>query len=107
MQLSHEHCRKTMHQPSRSFLARSLGLRLLQHLLHDLLLLDQESSHDPVPHTVAAPRSAICSGDVLLRLGGCGVFAGSEGWDLLVKSLLSILSRGSQCTWMKNIRLVV
>jgi hypothetical protein len=76
---------KSMH-PSRSFLARSLRLRLLQHLLYDFLLLDQESSHDPVPHAVAAPRSAVCSGDVLLRLGGCGVFAGSEGWDLLVEN---------------------
>ena len=42
-----------------SFLTRRLRLGLFQHLLHDLLLLDQECSHDPVAHAVAASRSAV------------------------------------------------
>ena len=37
-----------------SFLPSLLLLRVLQHLLHDLLLLDQERPHNPIPDTVAA-----------------------------------------------------
>ena len=65
------------------FLASLLVLRLLEHLLDNLLLLDQESSHDTVPHAVAASRAAICALNSLLGAGGRGVLSGAEGWDLL------------------------
>jgi hypothetical protein len=41
------------------FLASLLLLRVFQHLLDDLLLLNQERSHDPVAHAVAAARAAV------------------------------------------------
>jgi hypothetical protein len=37
----------------------SLLLRLLEHLLHDLLLLNQERPHDTVSNTVGTSRSTI------------------------------------------------
>ena len=60
-----------------------LALLLLQHLLDDLLLLNQESADDAVPHAVAASRSTVCSLDCLLGLGDVGVLAGSQGRNLL------------------------
>ena len=59
-----------------------LALLLLQHLLDDLLLLDQEGAHDAVPHAVAASRTAVGALDGLLRLGDLRVLAGSEGGNL-------------------------
>lgn len=65
-----------------SFLPLSLTLRLLQHLLDDLLLLDQEGPHDPVAHAVAAARAAVGAGHVLAGFGGGRVFVGAEGGNL-------------------------
>lgn len=59
-----------------------LVLGLLEHLLDDLLLLNQESSDNTVSHAVGASRAAICALHGLLGSGGGGVFSGSEGWDL-------------------------
>lgn len=64
------------------FLAGLLLLGLLKHLLDDLLLLDQESSDDPVPHAVGASRTTIGTLDSLLRSGGGGIFTGSESRNL-------------------------
>lgn len=58
-----------------------LGL-LLQHLLHDLLLLDEEGADDAVLHAVGAPRAAVRAADGLLGLRDLGVLAGSEGGEL-------------------------
>lgn len=57
-------------------------LLLLEHLLDNLLLLDQEGTDDPVPHAVTASGSAIGSLDSLLGLGDLGVLARSESGDL-------------------------
>lgn len=64
------------------FLALGALLLLLQHLLDDLLLLDEEGAHDAVAHAVAAPRATVGALDGLLGLGDLGVLAGSEGGDL-------------------------
>ncbi len=68
--------------PSPSLFPRLLLLRLLQHLLHDLLLLNQECPHDSVSDAVPTSRAAVRSSDGLLGVAGRSVFAGSEGWDL-------------------------
>lgn len=60
-----------------------LLLRLLEHLLDNLLLLNQEGSHNAVPDAVSASRSTICTLNSLLWPGDLGVLAGSEGGDLL------------------------
>ena len=52
------------------------------HLLHDLLLFDQERSNDPVLHAVPTPRASVRTLNGLLRLGNLGVFLRPEGWDL-------------------------
>ena len=57
-------------------------LLLLQHLLDNLLLLDQEGADDPVAHAVAAPRATVGTLDGLLGAGDLGVLAGAEGGDL-------------------------
>ena len=62
--------------------SRPALLILLQHLLHNLLLLDQESPHNPIPDAVRAPRSSIRALHGLLRAGHAGVFSGTEGWEL-------------------------
>lgn len=67
------------------FLLLALAL-LLQHLLDNLLLLDQERADDAVAHAVAAPRSTVCALDGLLGLGDLGVLAGSQGGNLQVNS---------------------
>jgi len=56
---------------------------LLQHLLHNLLLLDEEGADDPVLDTATASRSAVGTVDALLGLGNLGILAGSESRDLL------------------------
>lgn len=63
------------------------GALLLQHLLDDLLLLDQERADDAVAHAVAAPRTAVCALDGLLGLGDLGVLAGTQGGDLVADSV--------------------
>jgi hypothetical protein len=60
-----------------------LLLRLLKHLLDNLLLLDQECANDTVLDTSGASRSTVGSLDSLLWAGDVGVFAWSEGWDTL------------------------
>lgn len=55
---------------------------LLQHLLDDLLLLDEEGTHDPIPHAVAASGAAIDTLDRLLWLRDLGILAWSQGRDL-------------------------
>jgi hypothetical protein len=50
-----------------------LLLALLEHLLDNLLLLDQESTNDAVLDAVGASRASICALDGLLWLGDIGV----------------------------------
>lgn len=66
-------------------------LLLLEHLLDNLLLLNQERADDTVTHAVAAPRATVCALDGLLGLGDLGVLAGSESGDLCA-SLISYCS---------------
>jgi hypothetical protein len=56
-------------------------LRLLEHLLDDLLLLDQESADNAVLDAVGASRSTVRTLDGLLGAGDGGIFAGTEGRD--------------------------
>ena len=58
-----------------------LLLRLLEHLLDDLLLLDEESADDAVLNAVGASRTTVGALDGLLGTGDGGVFAGAEGRD--------------------------
>ena len=60
-----------------------LLLGLLEHLLDDLLLLDQESTDNAVLNAVGASRSAVSALDGLLGAGNLGVLAGAEGGDTL------------------------
>lgn len=69
-----------------------LCLRLLKHLLNNLLLLDQESPGDAVTDAVAASRSTICALNSLLSLRDGGVLAGTESGDLELGKLVSLLS---------------
>lgn len=55
---------------------------LLEHLLHNLLLLNEERPDNPVPNAVAAPRTAVRTLDGLLGLGDLGVLARAEGRNL-------------------------
>lgn len=68
------------------FLLLGLAL-LLEHLLHDLLLLDQECADDAIAHAVSAPRTTVCALDGLLGLGDLGVLAGTQGGDLIIKDM--------------------
>ena len=65
-----------------SRLALSGLLRLLEHLLDDLLLLNQEGTDDTVLDATGAARATVGTADVLLRAGDLGVFTGTEGGDL-------------------------
>jgi hypothetical protein len=67
-----------------------LLLRLLEHLLDDLLLLNEECSDNTVLDAVRAAGATVRTLDGLLGLGDGGVLAGSEGRDLQ-KSLLALL----------------
>ena len=76
-----------------------LLLGLLEHLLDDLLLLDQERADDAVLDAVCASRSTIRTLDGLLGAGDGGIFAGSEGRNAsklgtAVLATVKILSRG-------------
>ena len=57
-------------------------LRLLEHLLDDLLLLDQESTDDTVLDATGAARTTVGTADVLLGARDLGVFTGAESGDL-------------------------
>ena len=75
----------------------SLLLRLLEHLLDDLLLLNQESTDNAVLDTAGAAGTTVGTADVLLGARNLGVFAGAEGGDLRRKSwsvLLSLITCG-------------
>lgn len=58
-----------------------LLLRLFEHLLHDLLLLNEESADDTVLDAVGASRTAVGALDGLLGAGDGSVLAGAEGGD--------------------------
>lgn len=64
-----------------------LLLSLLHDLLHNLLLLDQESANNTVLDTVGAARAAVCALDSLLWVRDLAVFAWAEGWDLHIMSI--------------------
>jgi hypothetical protein len=59
-----------------------LLLGLLEHLLDDLLLLDQESTDDAVLNAVTAARTTVGTRDVLARTGDLSIFTRAEGGDL-------------------------
>ena len=65
----------------RLFLLATLAL-LLEHLLDDLLLLDQEGADDAVTHAVAASRATVGALDGLLGVADLSVLAGAQGGDL-------------------------
>lgn len=65
----------------RLFLLATLAL-LLEHLLDDLLLLDQEGADDAVTHAVAASRATVGALDGLLGVADLRVLAGAQGGDL-------------------------
>jgi hypothetical protein len=77
-----EHGRTTTPQPSRAPLMLLL-LTLLEHLLHNLLLLDQKRPHNSILDAIRTSRSSVRALDGFLGLGDVGVFAGAEGGDLL------------------------
>lgn len=70
-------------------LALSRLLRLLQHLLDNLLLLDQERTNDTVLDASGAAGATVGTADVLLGTGDLGVFTGTEGGNL--KAIVSLL----------------
>lgn len=70
-----------------SRLALSGLLRLLEHLLDDLLLLDQESTDDTVLDATGAARTTVGTADVLLGARDLGVFTGAESGDLKSKDI--------------------
>lgn len=59
-----------------------LLLGLLEHLLDDLLLLDQESTDDAVLDAVTAAGTTVGTRDVLARTGDLSIFTRAEGGDL-------------------------
>jgi hypothetical protein len=61
---------------------RPLLLRFFEHLLHDLLLLDQERTNDAVLDAVGASGATIGTLYGLLRAGDLCVFTGSESGNL-------------------------
>jgi hypothetical protein len=71
-------------------LLRALLLRLFEHLLHNLLLLDQECAYDAVLDAVGAPRATVGTLNGLLWAGDLCVLARSEGGDLLVSMLVVV-----------------
>ncbi len=88
-------CPLQPHHPAsidRSFLSSLLVLSLLEHLLHDLLLLNQEIANNTIPHAVATSRATVCALHSLVRSAGRGVLSGSEGGDLSHESLETTLS---------------
>ena len=58
-------------------------LGLLEHLLDNLLLLNQESTDNAVLDAVGASRSTVGALDGLLGAGNLGVLAGAEGGNTL------------------------
>lgn len=66
----------------------SLLLRLLQDLLHNLLLLDQESADNTVLDATGAARTTVGTADVLLGARDLRVLARAQGGDLNSSSVL-------------------
>jgi len=62
---------------------RPLLLRLFEHLLHDLLLLDQECANDAVLDAVGAPGTTVGTLYGLLWAGDLCVFTWSESGNAL------------------------
>jgi len=60
-----------------------LLLTLLEHLLHNLLLLDQEGTNDAVPDAVGAARATVRPTDGLGRARQLSGFARARGGDAL------------------------
>ena len=60
-----------------------LLLGLLEHLLDNLLLLDQESANNAVLNAAGASRSTIGALDCLLGARDLGIFAGAESGNTL------------------------
>ena len=60
----------------------SLLLRLLEDLLHNLLLLNQESADNTVLDATGTARATVGTADVLLGAGDLGVRARTQGGDL-------------------------
>jgi hypothetical protein len=58
-----------------------LLLRLLKHLLNNLLLLDQERADDAILDAVGASRSTVRALNGLLGAGDGGILAWAEGRD--------------------------
>jgi hypothetical protein len=75
----------------RLFLLLAL-LLLLQHLLDNLLLLDEEGSDNTVTDAATASGTTVGALDGLLGLGDLGVLAGSESGNLK-RSMVSRVSR--------------
>ena len=59
-------------------------LTLLQHLLHNLLFLNQESPHDAIFDARCAAGAAVGALDCFLAAGDLAVLAGAEGGDLWI-----------------------
>jgi hypothetical protein len=88
---SRQVCALTSHLSMvRSFLSSLLVLGLLQHLLHNLLLLNKECTNDAISDAVAASRTAVCSLHGLLRSAGGGVFSRSEGGNLFMHIIRNV-----------------
>ena len=58
------------------------SLLILEHLLDNLLLLNQEGTDNAVANAVAAPRTTVGTLDGLLGLADGGILAGTESGDL-------------------------
>lgn len=70
------------HQPSHSATTSPLApllLAFLEHLLHNLLLLNEEGTRHAVLDAVGASRATVRTLDSLLRLGDGGILARAEG----------------------------
>ena len=76
-----------------------LLLGLLEHLLDNLLLLDQESTHNAVLDAAGASRSAVGALDRLLGAGHLGVLAGAEGGHTLElgTTVLALVNSSPAC----------
>lgn len=58
------------------------SILVLEDLLHNLLLLQEEGTHDAVAHAAATAGAAIGAGDGLAALGEGGQLVGADGGQL-------------------------
>ncbi len=83
-------------QQRRLLLAGLLLLGIVENPLHNLLLLNQESTDDALPHAGGAARSAVRSSNVLNTLRLAMVFPGAERRDASqLGSAVTALGQGS------------